>query len=301
MRQCGSPGKRHHNYALGSVALHGRDPEQAVSILKSTSRVNRKIRAVGSRVAWPAYLADYEAAAKDLRAVADKPETAPGAHYLLGRIAKLQDNLPEAETQLKQAIAADPRFADALAELGLLHVRLRQYDDARGELDRAYAIEPDNFRVNANLLILIKRPEIPAHLSSRRGSTRLRRNEPKTSNCSGEPLRYGHTEELANRQRQPDAPSFDNLMYRSMGKLVKVSNLSLGRGQRISKRSTALCLPMPRTSRGSWEQDSSPPDLRRVRFKSCACQVIRAPIHPDWPVCQSGARRANDFRAPRYF
>ena len=88
-------------------------------ILKSTSRVSRRIRAADSRSGVARfYLADYEAAAKDLRAVADKPETAPGAHYFLGRIARLQDNLPEAENQLKQAVAADPRFADALAELG---------------------------------------------------------------------------------------------------------------------------------------------------------------------------------------
>ncbi len=156
------PENAYYNYALGSVALHGRDPEQAVSYFEKYIKSKpQDPRGRFARGVARFYLADYEAAAKDLRAVADKPETAPGAHYLLGRIAKLQDNLPEAETQLKQAIAADPRFADALAELGLLHVRLRQYDDARGELDRAYAIEPDNFRVNANLLILYQKTGDP--------------------------------------------------------------------------------------------------------------------------------------------
>ena len=52
-----------------------------------------------------------------------------------------------------------PQFADALAELGLVHIKLRRYDDARDELERAFTLEPDNFRVNANLLILYQTTE----------------------------------------------------------------------------------------------------------------------------------------------
>ena len=69
----------------------------------------------------------------------------------------MQDNLPQAEIELKQAIAADPHFADALAELGLLHIRIRKYIAAGDELDRAFALEPDNFDVNADLLILYQK------------------------------------------------------------------------------------------------------------------------------------------------
>lgn len=152
------PENAYYNYALGSVALRSRDSEQAVpyfeKYVKSKPEDPRGRFALGvARF----YLAEYEAATRDLRAVMDKPETASGAHYLLGRIASLQDNLPEAETQLKQAVAADPKFTDALAELGLLHIKLHQYDSARNELDRAFTLEPDNFRVNANLLILYKK------------------------------------------------------------------------------------------------------------------------------------------------
>jgi tetratricopeptide (TPR) repeat protein len=152
------PENAYYNYALGSVALHGRDPEQAIPYFEKyiKSKPEDPRGRFGRGVAR-FYAADYEAATQDLRSVEDKPETASGAHYFLGRIAKLQDNLPEAETQLKQAIAADPRFADALAELGQLHIRLSQYDAARDELNRAYSIEPDNFRVNADLLILYQK------------------------------------------------------------------------------------------------------------------------------------------------
>jgi tetratricopeptide (TPR) repeat protein len=156
------PQNAYYNYALGSVALHGRDPAQAVPYFeKYIQSKPEDPRGRFARGVARFYMADYEAAAQDLQAVAGKPETASGAHYFLGRIAQLQDNLPEAEIQLKQAVLADPRFADALAELGLLHIRLRQYDNARDELNRAFALESDSFRVNANLLILYRKTGDP--------------------------------------------------------------------------------------------------------------------------------------------
>ena len=156
------PENAYYNYALGSVALHGRDPEQAIPYFEKyiKSKPEDPRGRFGRGVAR-FYAADYEAAAQDLRSVEDKPETASGAHYFLGRIAKLQDNLPEAETQLKQAIAADLRFADALAELGQLHIRLSQYDAAKDELNRAFSLEPGSFRVNADLLILYQKTGDP--------------------------------------------------------------------------------------------------------------------------------------------
>lgn len=156
------PENAYYNYALGSVALHGRDPAQAVPYFEKyiKSKPEDPRGRFGRGVAR-FYSADYEAAAQDLRAVADKPETAPGAHYFLGRIAKLEDNLPEAETQFKQAVAADPHFADALAELALLHIRLSRYDAAKDELNRAFALEPGNFHVNADLLILYQKTGDP--------------------------------------------------------------------------------------------------------------------------------------------
>jgi len=154
------PQNAYYNYALGSVALRGSDPTQAVPYFEKY--VETKPEDPRGRFALGVahfYSADYEAATKELRAVADKQETASGAHYFLGRIAKGKGNLPEAEIELKQAITADPQFADALAELGLVHIKLRRYDDARDELERAFTLEPDNFRVNANLLILYQTTE----------------------------------------------------------------------------------------------------------------------------------------------
>jgi tetratricopeptide (TPR) repeat protein len=156
------PENAYYNYALGSVALYGRDPDRALSYFEKY--VKTKPEDPRGRFALGVvrfYLTDYEEATRDLRGVADKPKTAAGAHYFLGRIAKLQDNLPLAEIELKQAIAADPHFANALAELGLIDIRLRKYDAAGDELDRAFALEPDNFDVNADLLILYQKKGDP--------------------------------------------------------------------------------------------------------------------------------------------
>ena len=178
------PENAYYNYALGSVALHGRDPAQAIPYFEKYIKSKPKDpRGQFGRGVARFYSADYDAAARDLHAVADKPETAAGAHYFLGRIAKLQDNLPEAEAQLKQAVVADPRFADALAELGLLHIRLGQYDDAKDELNRAFSLDPDNFRVNADLLILYQKTGDPRALEQQ-----LRLDEIKKKRAEDEQL-----------------------------------------------------------------------------------------------------------------
>jgi tetratricopeptide (TPR) repeat protein len=156
------PENAYYNYALGAVAVNGRDPTQAIPYFEKY--IQRKPDDPRGRFALGAayfYLANYEAAVKNLRAVEDRPETAPGAHYFLGRIAKLQDNLPEAESELKKAVAADPRFVDALAELAQVHIKLERYDDAANELQRAFELDPGNFRVNANLLVLYQKTKDP--------------------------------------------------------------------------------------------------------------------------------------------
>jgi tetratricopeptide (TPR) repeat protein len=156
------PENAYYNYALGAVAVNGRDPTQAIPYFEKY--IQRKPDDPRGRFALGVayfYLANYEAATKNLRTVETVPETAPGVHYFLGRIAKLQDNLPQAESELKEAVAADPSFVDALAELGQVQIKLERYDDASAELQRAFALDPNNFRVNANLLVLYQKTKDP--------------------------------------------------------------------------------------------------------------------------------------------
>jgi tetratricopeptide (TPR) repeat protein len=156
------PENAYYNYALGAVAVSGRDPAQAIPYFEKY--IQRKPDDPRGRFALGTayfYLANYEAASKNLRAVENRQETAPGAHYFLGRIAKLQDNLPEAENELRKAVAGNPQFVDALAELAQVHIKLERYDDASNELQRALELDPGNFRVNANLLVLYQKTKDP--------------------------------------------------------------------------------------------------------------------------------------------
>jgi tetratricopeptide (TPR) repeat protein len=177
------PQNAFYNYALGSVALRA-DPLQAIPYFEKY--MQRKPEDPRGRFALGVaqfYLAEYETATKNLRDVADSKETASGAHYFLGRIAKISEHLPEAEIELKEAVAANPRFADALAELGQLHVRLGRYDEARNELERALALEPYNFRVNINLLIFYRKTKDP-----RADEQQARFDEIKKKQADDEPL-----------------------------------------------------------------------------------------------------------------
>lgn len=152
------PENAYYNYALGAVAVQGRDPADAMPYFKKY--IERQPGDPRGRFALGAahfYSANYDLARKELTAVATRNETAAGAHYLLGRIAKQEENLALAESELSQAVGANPKFVDALAELAHVHIRLGQYDKARRELERAAALDSENFRVNANLLILYQR------------------------------------------------------------------------------------------------------------------------------------------------
>jgi tetratricopeptide (TPR) repeat protein len=143
------PENAYYNYALGAVAVNSRDPTEAIPYFEKYIQHKPDPRGRFALGVAYFYSANYEAATTNLRAVEYMQETASGAHYFLGRIAKLRDNLPEAESELKKAVAADPRFVDALAELAQVHIKLERYDDASNELQRAFELDPENFRVNA--------------------------------------------------------------------------------------------------------------------------------------------------------
>jgi tetratricopeptide (TPR) repeat protein len=151
-----------NNYAMGAVVAQGKDPGEAVPYLEKFCMLRpddpRGRFALG--VAW--YEAkEYESAKRELAKIADKPETASGAHYFLGRIAVLDENLSLAAEELQKAISANPKYANAWAELGLVYMRQKDYEQSRKALDRALVLEPKGFQPNLNLLMLYQRTRDP--------------------------------------------------------------------------------------------------------------------------------------------
>jgi tetratricopeptide (TPR) repeat protein len=104
---------------------------------------------------------DYEAAAREMSSAANSKETAAGAQYFLGRIAKAEGDWAAAAEHLEKSIEGDPAYADSHAELGLARMHLEDLSGARKELDRALALNPDSYIANGNLLTLFKRTKDP--------------------------------------------------------------------------------------------------------------------------------------------
>ena len=156
------PNNAYYNYALGAVALQREDAKEAVPYFQKYCELKphdpRGRLALGS-----AYFAshDDDSAEKIILTVANDRATAAGAHYYLGRIANQKGNYAEAVAQLELALKTYPNYADAYAERGLVHLKQRDYLEARSDLQKALEINPDNYTANLNLMILYQRTKDP--------------------------------------------------------------------------------------------------------------------------------------------
>jgi tetratricopeptide (TPR) repeat protein len=152
------PGNAAINYAMGAVCLHRRDPTEAVPFFRRYAELEaddpRGALAVG--MAW-FKAGEFAAARPELARAAKSPQTAAAAHYFLARIAREENDLDRALELVEKALAADPSYADAWAERGLLHLRKREREPAERDLQRCLELEPDNFLGNLHLLALYQR------------------------------------------------------------------------------------------------------------------------------------------------
>ncbi|PYV92524.1 MAG: hypothetical protein DMG05_04075 [Acidobacteria bacterium] len=153
-----NPNNPYYNYALGAVAVQRKDPSEAIPYFQKYCDLRpedpRGRFALG--VAY-FYSSNSDLARKELERVVQYHETAAGAHYFLGRLAKQGDKLAEAMKELQLAVQANPNYAEAYAELGLLQLRQKEYAQAEKTLRRALEIDPDSYSANLNLLNLYQR------------------------------------------------------------------------------------------------------------------------------------------------
>ena len=152
----------YYNYALAAVLLQDRDPSAAVPYFQRYCALKPgDVRGRFSLGVAYFYSNDFVTARKELEAAAMRPETAAGAHYFLARVAKQENNLPEALEHLRHSLEANPKNPEAHAELGLIYIRNRDYDKAEGELRTALELDPDSYLANMNLLNLFQRTRDP--------------------------------------------------------------------------------------------------------------------------------------------
>ncbi|HWQ35606.1 MAG TPA: tetratricopeptide repeat protein [Blastocatellia bacterium] len=152
------PDNPQYNYAMGAASAYRRDPAEAIPYLQKYLRLKPQ-DAQGHLLLGAVYFrsGDYQAARSELLAAMKRRETAAGAHYFLGRVARQEGRIDEAVRELELTLQAAPQHADALAELGQCRLQQKDYAAAEESLQRALAIDPENYAANFNLLVLYSR------------------------------------------------------------------------------------------------------------------------------------------------
>jgi Tfp pilus assembly protein PilF len=103
------------------------------------------------------YVPDHAAAAKEASAALQQQPDAPQAHYVLGLVAR-SENQPEAGiAAFKRVLAADPRDVGALVNLGQLLMQNRQYAEAAALFRTAVEAEPYHVTATYNLAVALTR------------------------------------------------------------------------------------------------------------------------------------------------
>lgn len=150
------------NYAMGAVSLHRRDPSEAVPYFRKYAALepDDPRGPLGLGLAW-FKAGEFASARPELERAAGNPSTTAAANYFLARIAREENDVPRALALVDRALQAQPTYADAWAERGLLHLRQRELDAAGKDLRRCLDLDPDNYLGNLNLLALYQRARDP--------------------------------------------------------------------------------------------------------------------------------------------
>ena len=141
--------------ALVSGLVEAGELDRAIEAAKSALQVNTQSIQLYNSLGL-AYLNRGEAALA--RFVYEKARnTVQGAdenaaiHANLGRVLRMQEDLPNARFHLTKAVELDDRYLPALVYLSDLYMEDRNYGDASGLLEKARALDPRNFWVLVNL------------------------------------------------------------------------------------------------------------------------------------------------------
>jgi tetratricopeptide (TPR) repeat protein len=156
------PNNAPYNYARGAVELQGASGWLAIPFFKKFVAARPDDPRGHFALGVAEFTGhDYEAAAKQMNLIAANKETAAGAEYYLGRIAKAESDWQAAAGHFEKSIAADPNYAESHAELGLARMHLKDLAGARKEIDRALELNPNSYIANGNLLALLQRTKDP--------------------------------------------------------------------------------------------------------------------------------------------
>ena len=152
------PDNPDYHYALGTVIMNTRDAASAASHFE----VYVKAKPSDARGHYALGVAQftsgaYDKAKEQLKNAETDPDMAGASEYYLGRIARLEGEVGEAERRLRKSVELLPGFSETHTELARLALRQGNVEDARAELKRALQLSPESFEANEQLLVLYKR------------------------------------------------------------------------------------------------------------------------------------------------
>jgi tetratricopeptide (TPR) repeat protein len=157
-----SPDNPEYNFGMGTVSSFAQDATQGLPYLEKYHALRPSDPTALLAIGTTYFRAKkFDSASTWLKQAAAHPTTAADAHYYLGRIARVEGHLEDAKHELEQANTLTPDRADVLGELGQAFIASREYREAQTYLDRAVAIDPENYGANFGLLQLYARTGDP--------------------------------------------------------------------------------------------------------------------------------------------
>ena len=156
------PDNPYYNYAMGSVLLQGSDKALAIPYLEKSVA----LRPDDARVHL-ALATSYAGSGRtrDARAQLAIPlqdrQTRAGASYLLGCMAREEDDTDGALRYFQQVISMEPESSDAHAQLGAIFLLREDLESARRETELALRADPRNYRANDTLMRLYGKAKDP--------------------------------------------------------------------------------------------------------------------------------------------
>jgi tetratricopeptide (TPR) repeat protein len=129
---------------LGVARLEQFDYEGAATSFRGALQITPTLHIARLNLAIALLYAGRPAdAAPEARAAAAELSGIATAHYVVGLIAKADNNLDEAATAFERVLQIDARDAGARIQLGQVQLQRRRYDEALKLFQEALAAEPE--------------------------------------------------------------------------------------------------------------------------------------------------------------
>jgi tetratricopeptide (TPR) repeat protein len=152
------PKNPEYNYAMGALLLSGGRASESLPYLTRFATAHpgdpRGHFALGA-----AYFdnKDYEKCRAEMLGIRQVPRMEAGVAYFLGRVARVEEDFDEALAELNRALKLVPSLGEAHTELARVYIAEGKLADARAAIDRALALDADNYQANEVLLAVLQR------------------------------------------------------------------------------------------------------------------------------------------------